>query len=263
VSSREDRLARARAALGAAEQAASRWGGSIDRTALRGAAIPATSTTTTTPVSVEQDSHPRLVLPEALAPLVPQGTLRAGSTLAVQGSGSTSIMLAVAASAMGEDGWCAIAGMADVGLRAAHDVGVDLTRLALAPARSLQQQPQLAQVLTALVDGVGVLVLGPQLELTPALWRSLTDRARSHDTLVLAARPPGRADLHLEVTAQQWQGLSQGSGRLKERRVRVTSRGRGIADRREATVLLPQVRGLSAAVPEAEQHILQLVPRAG
>jgi hypothetical protein len=291
----EDRLARARAALGAAESSAAKWGGGIDRTALGGPAgfggptdlggptglVPRTPSAAPsagphtadaeTPEPAPTGPGERLPLPPALAPLAPHGSLRAGSTVAVAGSGSTSLLLAVAATAAGEDGWCAVAGMPELGLRAARDAGLDLTRLALAPASSAQQQPQLAQVLTALVDGVGVLVLGPQLQLTPALWRSLTGRARGHDTLVLAAQPPGRADLALEVTGQQWQGLSRGSGRLRSRRMRLRSHGRGIAGERETEVLLPDVHGALAPVHEyrseesrhMETHGLHMVRRAG
>jgi hypothetical protein len=282
----EDRLARARAVLGAAESSAAKWGGQIDRTALGGPAgfggptglVPRTqpAAPSSAPSPVDADAvgpdptgpGERLSLPLALAPLAPHGSLRAGSTVAVAGGGSSSLLLAMAASAVGEDGWCAVAGMPELGLRAARDAGLDLTRLALAPATSVQQQPQLAQVLTALVDGVGVLVLGPQLQLPPALWRALTGRARGHDTLVLAAQPPGRADLTLEVTGQLWHGLSRGGGRLRSRRMQLRSHGRGIAGTRETEVLLPDVHGglAPASVPGSrreDSHGLQIVRRAG
>lgn len=289
-SDRADRLARARAALGAAERSASRWGGRIDRTALRelpreqtdpaggsdapagsGGAMPAPrralglvpsarpapgaaeeadgerASGTPLEAAAPPDAHARLPLPAPLAPLVPYGSLRAGSSVAVHGPGATSVQLALAASACGPDAWCAIAGMPHVGLRAARDAGIDFSRLALVPAVSAQEMPQLPQVLSALVDGVGVLVLGAQLDLAPALWRSLVDRARAQDTLLIAAAPPGRADLHLRTQSEAWTGLRSGSGRLRSRRLRVRSAGRGIAGEREALVLLPEVHGLLAA----------------
>lgn len=237
IEDREERLSRARAALGAAERSAARWGGRIDRTALQPSARP---------VSEAEDDGlgTRLPVPGPLRTLFPRGSLRAGSSVALEGAASTSLLLSLAVAAAGEDSWCAIAGMPDLGLRSAMDAGLDPCRLALAPADG-EQRPQ---VLSALADGVGVLVLGPDLDLAPALWRSLLGRARTADTLVLAAAPPGRADLTLRSTAQGWSGLGQGSGRLRRRRLEITAEGRGIAGHRSAEVLLPQVDGMLAAV---------------
>ncbi|OFT43917.1 hypothetical protein HMPREF3159_16470 [Brachybacterium sp. HMSC06H03] len=238
IEDREERLSRARAALGAAERSAARWGGRIDRTALQPSARP---------VSEAEDDGlgARLPVPGPLRTLFPRGSLRAGSSVALEGAASTSLLLSLAVAAAGEDSWCAIAGMPDLGLRSAMDAGLDPCRLVLAPADG-EQRPQ---VLSALADGVGVLVLGPDLDLAPALWRSLLGRARTADTLVLAAAPPGRADLTLRSTARGWSGLGQGSGRLRRRRLEIIAEGRGIAGHRSAEVLLPQVDGMLAAAP--------------
>ena len=233
----EQRLSRARAALGAAERSAARWGGRIDRTALRGENLEQGS--------ADDGLGTRLSVPAPLSTLFPRGSLRAGSSVALEGTATTSLLLSLAVAAAGEDSWCAIAGMPDLGLRSAMDAGLDPCRLALAAADG-EQRPQ---VLSALADGVGVLVLGPDLDLAPALWRSLLGRARTADTLVLAAAPPGRADLTLRSTARGWSGLGQGSGRLRRRRLEITAEGRGIAGHRSAEVLLPQVDGMLAAVP--------------
>lgn len=264
---REDRLARARAVLGAAERRAAGAGGRIDRTALRtmgapgglggptglvpgpvrpghpSVPSPAPDIAIETADQAPEDGHARLRVPAPLAPLIPYGSLRAGSSLAVTGEASTSLLLALAVSAAGEDAWCAIAGMPDLGLRAALDAGLDPCRLVIVPDAA----EQTAQVLSALVDGVGVLVLGRRPALAPALWRTLLGRARTRDTLVLAAAPPGRADLQLEASSRGWEGLGTGSGRLRRRRVEVAATGRGIAGQRTARILLPEVRGMIAA----------------
>ncbi|MCG7309162.1 hypothetical protein [Brachybacterium sp. ACRRE] len=299
--SREERLARARAALGVAERTTARHGGRIDRTAFSsggptrlGGNTDISGTTDTggtpdlggptgivgsvgpggassvgpggesrrTPTAGADagtagmqaaDDHSRAPLPPPLAPLTPYGSLRAGSTVAIDGSCSVSLMLAMAAAAAGEDGWCALAGMPDLGLRAARDAGLDLERLAIAPATAVEGMPQLPQVLSALVDGVGVLVLGPRLRLTASLWRSLTDRARAQDTLVLAAAPVARADLHLRAEAESWEGLGRGTGRLRRRTLRVSAAGRGIPEGRAVDVVLPEVHGLLAAAPAPDR----------
>lgn len=254
IEDREQRLSRARAALGAAERSAARWGGRIDRTALR-----------SSPQSVDESADDglgtRLPVPGPLSSLFPRGSLRAGSSVAIEGAATTSLLLSLAVAAAGEDSWCAIAGMPDLGLRSAMDAGLDPCRLALTPAEG-DQRPQ---VLSALADGVGVLVLGPDLELAPALWRSLLGRARTADTLILAAVPPGRADLTLRAAAQGWTGLGQGSGRLRRRRLEVTAAGRGIAGHRTTEVVLPQVSGMiedvpqSVAAPRTEERPMRLL----
>ncbi|MGY5764528.1 hypothetical protein ACXET9_04920 [Brachybacterium sp. DNPG3] len=266
---RAEKLARARAALGAAEHRAARWGGRIDRTALRSiggvhpasrppsaapsALSPAASAAAaalspaTAPDIAPPDAGTHLPAPGPLAPLFPRGGLRAGSSVAVAGAASTSLLLSLAVSATGEDGWCAVAGMPDLGLRSAIDAGLDPHRLAVAPVLG----EQVPKVLTALVDGVGVLVLGPGLELAPALWRSLLGRARTADTLVLAAAPPGRADIALSSASLDWQGLGAGSGRIRRRRLEVVSRGRGIAGENSVEVLLPQAMGMIEAIAPA------------
>ena len=251
-----ERLARARAVLGTAEQRAARWGGRIDRTALR--AVPRSA-----PEETPEVLGSRLPVPAPLRPLFPATGLRAGSALALTGTGTTSLLLSLAVAAVGEDSWCAIAGMPDLGLRSALDAGLDPCRLALAPGPDLSPQ-----ALSALVDGVGVLVLGLDLQLAPALWRSLLDRARTADTLVLAAAPPGRADIQLESRTRTWSGLGAGSGRLRRRLLQVTSQGRGIAGQRSVEVLLPEVRGTIApaatsAPAVSGRPVLHAVRRAG
>ena len=72
----------------------------------------------------------------ALAGLLPDGALRRGSTLAVGGpgdDGALSVALALVAAASASGSWCALVGHPGLGAVAAHDLGVDLGRLALLP----------------------------------------------------------------------------------------------------------------------------------
>ncbi|HWD05331.1 MAG TPA: hypothetical protein VG674_23065 [Amycolatopsis sp.] len=64
----------------------------------------------------------------ALAGLVPGG-LRRGSTMSI--AGSAALVLALLAEATRQGSWAAIAGMPDVGVVAAAELGVDLDHLAL------------------------------------------------------------------------------------------------------------------------------------
>src|SRR5262245_49771481 len=85
---------------------------------------------------VEQVQGRRLgasVLPvhPALADLLPGGGLRAGSAYTI--GPSTSLLLALLARPSQEGSWCAVVGMPDLGIEAASQLGVDLSRLVLIP----------------------------------------------------------------------------------------------------------------------------------
>lgn len=261
VDTPHQRLAHARAVLEAAEQRASRYGGPHDRSRVRALtstpdshSLAAKKDGAESAASLDATVGESLRIPEALHPLIPSGTLRAGSTVAIHGDATNSLLLAMSAAAAGEEGWCAFAGMPDLGLRSAIDAGLDPTRLAILSDYCLEKQPRLPQMLSALIEGVSVVALGASLRLTEALWRSLTARARTHNTLILCAQPPGRADLVLTSHTEYWSGLGRGTGRLRTRTVSLSARGRGIAPQPSISVLLPEARGLLRALSGASQH---------
>src|SRR5690625_3158292 len=67
---REERLARARAVLGTAERSAARWGGRIDRTALRSLdATESSAPAQLRPVEADESTGTRLPVPSPLAEL--------------------------------------------------------------------------------------------------------------------------------------------------------------------------------------------------
>jgi hypothetical protein len=115
-----------------------------------------------------------LPLMPALAELMPGG-LRRGSAMSVRGS--TALVLALLAEATREGSWAAITGMPDVGVAAAAELGVELERLALVP----DPGAEVAAVLSALIDGFDLVVLGPAVarRMQPQLARRLTGRVRN------------------------------------------------------------------------------------
>jgi hypothetical protein len=176
------------------------------------------------------------VLPE-LARLLPGGGLRRGSTVAVRGA--RSLVLALLAAATRNGSWAAVTGLPDLGLAAAAELGVDLERVALVP----NPGAELVAVLSALVDGFDLVVLGPA-SVQPQTARRLTDRVRNRGTVLLTAGAWPGADLELSVSGRRWHGLTQdGHGHLSARDVVATSRGRGAAAR-------PSSVGLSLPGPE-------------
>lgn len=161
-----DRLAAARSALSSVEM----------RTGLRREEI-----------EVEGfDDGAHLTLPAALASLTPTGTLPRGGV--VQVTGSTSLLLALAGAATGEEGWCAVVACPHLGWRAAASAGLSVERTVVIPAPG----PDAPTAIGALADGVDVLVLGDCPALRDRDRHSLSGRLRARDALLLSAAPwPG------------------------------------------------------------------------
>lgn len=166
-----------------------------------------------------------LAAPPPLAAVLPYGGVPRGSVVSVGssapgGGGATSLLLALLAASPGA--WAAVVGMPDLGVLAAAEMGVDLTRLGIIP----EPGPELLQVLSVLADGVDVIATAPPTGLPPARQRVLTGRLRqSGAVLLVAGRWPG-ADLVLTVQEVRWSGMGQGFGRLRDRELDVLVAGR-------------------------------------
>ncbi len=181
------------------------------------------------------------VLPE-LAGLFPGGGLRRGSTVSVRGA--TSLVLALLAAPTRDGSWAAVTGLPELGLAAAAELGVDLERLALVP----DPGAELVAVVSALVDGFDLVVLGRSASVPPQTARRLAGRVRNRGTVLLTAGPWPGADVELKVSGRRWHGLTQdGHGHLTARTVVATSRGRGAAVRSLSVgLLLPGPEGAPA-----------------
>ncbi|WP_410673835.1 hypothetical protein [Amycolatopsis sp. cmx-4-68] len=195
------------------------------------------------------------VLP-ALAPLLPGGGLRRGSTIAVRGA--TSLALALLASATRDGSWAAVTGLPELGLAAASELGVDLERIALVP----DPGPELAAVLSALVDGFDLVVLGPPVAagVHPQLARRLASRVRNRGAVLLTVGPWPAADLELKVSSRHWHGLTpDGYGHLRTREVLATTTGRGAATRPSSVRLqLPGPDGGVVAGEPPKRHLAEV-----
>jgi hypothetical protein len=195
------------------------------------------------------------VLPP-LTGLFPDGGLRRGSTVVVTGppgdggaGGEVSLALALVAAASGGGSWCALVGLAGLGAVAAHDLGIDLTRLALVP----RPGPAWAEVTAAAVDGVDLVVLLPPFPPRAAMARRLGARVRDRRAVLVVV--PGHSgwpeppDLRLGVDELHWDGVGAGDGYLARRRMTVTAAGRRSAARPQRLQLwLPSPAGVVAPV---------------
>ena len=165
-----------------------------------------------------------------IAVLLPDGGLRRGSVVRCTGKAASSLAMAVAAGSSAAGSWCATVGMEEVGVLAAAGYGLDLERLVVVRAAL----GEWAVATAALLDGIDLVVLAPPRHVRTVAARTLAARARERGAVLLVVEErPGSfpAELELVVEAAQWQGLAEGAGRLRSRRVTVVARGRGSAVR--------------------------------
>lgn len=209
----------------------------------------------------------RLPVLPALEPLVPG--LRRGSTLSVDGPAATSLALATAAGPSRDGAWVAAVGFPSLGLLAAAELGVALERLVLVadPGRddgdAGDDGSVWPAVVAALVDAFEVVLVHAGERVRAADGRRLVARTRERGAVLVqvgGARPtraawPEGADVALSVVDATWEGLGEGHGHLRARRVTVESGGRrGAARARRHELWLPSADGevepvLPAPVP--------------
>jgi hypothetical protein len=216
------------------------------------------------PVTLARDHG--LPVDDALASLLPDATLARGSVVGVAGGpGVMSLALALAAGASRAGSWTVVVGLPELGLAAAAELGVVLDRLALV-AVPPHDPATWAPTLAALVGAVDVIVVDARLALRPGEIRRLVARARERGSVLVPVAPgtasPSAAtrggsararrvpvgdwptDVTLSPTATEWEGLADGHGSLRRRRVSVRAEGRGRAARaRQCDLWLPAAGG--------------------
>jgi hypothetical protein len=184
----------------------------------------------------------RLAVLDALRPLLPEGLPR-GTTISLEGKGSTSLALALIAGITSRGHWCAVSGMGDIGVCAAAEAGVDLGRLAIVanPGSSW------AEVAALLLEGADALLLRPPRRPAALLARRLSERARARRSLLMlmdAPRWPAPPDLRLQVEIVRWEGCGPEHRVLGARLAQVTCTGRRGASRSvDASLWLPSADG--------------------
>lgn len=184
-----------------------------------------------------------LPAPAELATVLPWPGLRRGSTVAVHGS--VALLFALLSRATEDGSWAAVVGLPGIGVVAAAEAGVEVSRLALVPHPG--DQPQ--SVVAALLDGVDLVVAGGAWADADA--RRLSARARHRGAVLLPFGSWPGADVELRCSGSRWHGLGRGHGHLREREITVRAEGRGAASRpRSCRLLLPARGGSAAAVQQ-------------
>lgn len=233
VEDRSARLERARALLGA-----SRW---APLGAPRG---PSHTRPELSEPGAARSRRGPLPVAGPLRPLLPGGVLRRGGTVAVDHSAA--LVLALLAEASADGAWCALVGLPEIGLVAAEEAGLELSRLALVADPGLE----LVGVTAALLDGLDLVVVAGGERIPAGARQRLAARARQAGSVLLPVGSWPGADVRLAVEGGRWLGLAgAGAGRLRCRRVRLRGGGRGAAHReRSVEVLLPGPDGRAVAI---------------
>ena len=202
----------------------------------------------------------------ALALLLPEGSIRRGTAVAVGGHGSITLAVALAAEASRRGSWVAAVGMADLGVAALAERGVDLERWALIDLPGATKSRSLmADAVGAVVVGFDLVLAGPEFRVGGATARRLLARMREHGASLICALGDASTDIvsglqpevRLMIEQTRWTGIDSGHGRLLARQAEVAIGGRGAASRpRRMLVWLPSEDGRVACAELARTSAL-------
>ena len=217
---------------------------------------------------------------QALAPLFGLASgdpaplaLTRGHTVVCVGSAAMSCALAVLVAPTQAGSWAGVVGLPSCGVQAAADLGVSLERTVFVAdptsgSRASSQQADAAAVLSALVDGVDVLLLAHHVvnSLSPSLLRRLQTRVQSRGGILVVVNETNSstsslsADIRLTATTEQWQGVGSGHGHLQRRRVLLQLDGRRRARTSAHSVWLPDHRGQLSSVETTAENAGVVIP---
>lgn len=180
-----------------------------------------------------------LPVPAPLAPLLPDGGLRRGSTVGVaadESGGALSLAVALASATSLTGSWCVVVGTGALGALVARDRALDATRVAFVP----RPGPLVLETVAALLEGVDVVILRPPARVSDGGVRRLLARARDRRAVLIVLTHPGwpaHCDVALRVTNARWRDVGAGEDCLRERLVSVCATGRGSATHPQSAAL--------------------------
>lgn len=182
------------------------------------------------PVALAADQ--RLPLRADLRGLLPP--LRRGTVVEFQGRGATSLALAAAAGPSAAGAWVAAVALPSLGVVAAAEAGIVLDRFVL-----VEVPPgQAVTVIAALVDSVEVVLVGSGA-IGARDARRLAARARERGSVIVSVAPwPDRAELRVRGVNDQWDGIGNGYGHVRSRKLTLELDGRAAGGVRRAVDLV-------------------------
>lgn len=189
--------------------------------------------------------------------VLPDGLVR-GRSLACTGLGAPSLALSLLAGALDTGAWLAVIDLPWLGVEAARDLGVPLERIVrIDTARTGGDGDGTgelwAEVLAAASDGFDCILTRVPRRLPAGLVRRIGTRLRQRGTILVALGEPGPLSPDLTVSADslRWDGLDEGHGHLRRRRLEATIAGRRMPRSRRVPLDLPAADGgTTATLPE-------------
>jgi hypothetical protein len=203
---------------------------------------------------------------DPFVPLLPDGGLVRGKALSCHGAASMSLAVALAVRATATGSWLAVVDVPTFGLEAAEEFGIPLERVVRVDppprtAASTGAADAWAELVSAVVDGFEIVITRVPRRLNGGLARRVQSRLRARETVLIALAggfgsgfDPGSFPVDTELVAAdpRWEGVADGWGHLRGRRVAVSSSGRRVPQPRSATLWLPGPDGKVATVePDA------------
>jgi hypothetical protein len=235
----------------------------------------------TSSITLAHDRY--LPVDEAFATLLPDPGLIRGRIVGCSGAAATSLALALASRATTTGSWLAVVGMAPVGIEAAGELGVAIDRLVSVDA-DRRQPGEWADRVAAVADGFELILTmsptgppaGPSTRAERAI-RKVRQRIQARGAVLLmisaGARSSGAtsstagsgigADVVLEVTAGEWEGLGRGHGYLRRRRVVVRASGRRVPRQVERELWLPGATGRPELIEPATTTVAAVTVGGG
>lgn len=133
---------------------------------------------------------------------LPGGGIRWGSTVVVEGRGSTWAVVQLAAAATRLGRWVTFVDDGTLGVPALAEAGAVLERVVV--VRDAPRE-RMATVVAALLDGVSMVALGPGCRLRGSDARRLAARARERGVVLVSSGPwSERAALRLSIGSSAW-----------------------------------------------------------
>lgn len=182
-----------------------------------------------------------LDVPDVLQPLFPWGGLQRGWSVGISGDAAWTLTAAMLAPSLGEQGWLAVVGAPLVNMASAAEVGLRMDRVLVVDTPPAGQW---GTVIASLLEAVQAVVIAPPSRIGGREARRIGARLREQrGTLVHldgGATWPYGLDMSLSSTTTEWQGIGEGHGYLRFRRMNVEAIGRRSASHpRSVSIWMP------------------------
>ncbi|PDH69558.1 MAG: hypothetical protein CNE88_02675 [Acidimicrobiales bacterium MED-G01] len=191
---------------------------------------------------------------DELAGLFTDRGIRQGSTIEVTGVAALSLASALTISVSRSGSWVGAVGLPMLGSSAASDLGIKFSRWAFID----HPGDQVGAVIHALIAGVDLILVGPDIKLRSDHGRKISALMRERGTSIITVGKATlcnlRPDLCLRVSQAAWTGIGWGHGRLLSRKIEVELVGRGAdSNLRSELVWLPDKEGRLNIVDQSNE----------